>query len=132
MKDNSFSFLRIMSMNSSIGRKPCPGFWDYCKFLGAMFLPGIGPLWAFIKGVIRAWGKNIVYNVPTTKYYYKPDGRYKTGRRIVGSRTVNKKVSYLKSESPQEDVKRFHLHAYIYIIVSLFVAGLQVYLYTIS
>ena len=116
-------------MEYSVGRKLCPGFGDYCKLVLAMFLPGIGPIWALFKGIIRAFGKNILYNVPTTKYYHKPDGRYKTGQRVVWSRRVIKKVACLKSESPIEDVKRFHLHAYVYIIVSLLVAGFQAYLF---
>lgn len=97
-----------------------------------MFLPVVGPVWALIKGLTRLLGKKITYNQPTTKYYHTPDARYKSGQRVVGSGTVNKKVHYLKSESSREDVKRFHIHAIIYIIVALCGVAFQVSAYNWS
>lgn len=95
-----------------------------------MFLPIIGPVWALIKGLIRALGKKIAYNVPSLRSFYTPDKRYKSGQRYTGSVTVNKKVYELKSESPVEDVNRFHKHAYIYIAIALLALLLQFASYT--
>ena len=119
-------------MDYSRGLKPCPEAGDYFKLIFAMFLPVIGPIWGLIKGVRRAFGKKIVYNVQTTKYIHKPDARYKTGYRVIGSKKVNEKIYQLKSEAPKEDVKRFHIHAYIYILIALLGAVLQASVYNQS
>ena len=116
-------------MDNSSGLKPFPEVGDFAKLILAMLLPVIGPIMALVKGVSRAFGKNIIYTKPSIKYYYKPDARYNSGQRVVGSRTVNNKVYRLKSESPKEDVKRFDRNAYFYICIAIFGALMQVYAY---
>ena len=119
------SFKQYMTMERKKGYKLYPDSSDYIKLFLVMFLPVIGPVWALIKGLIRAFGKIIAYNVPSSRSFYTSDKRYKSGQRYTGSVTVNRKVYELKSESPVEDVNRFHKHAYIYIAIALVALLLQ-------
>jgi len=110
----------ITSKGHVDGYKPLPGVWDYVKLILALvFLPIIGPIWAFIKGCIRAFGKKILFYEVADEHVYKMDRRYSDGKRYVGTQKAKQKVEGLKSDVPAEDVKRFNIHAYIYIILAI-------------
>lgn len=110
----------ITSKGNIDGYKPLPGFWDYVKLILALvFLPIIGPIWALIKGCIRAFGKKILFYEVADQHIYKMDRRYSDGKRYVGTQKAKQKVEGLKSDVPVEDVKRFNTHAYIYILLAI-------------
>lgn len=110
----------ITSKGSVDGYKPLPGFWDYVKLiLAIVFLPVIGPIWAFVKGCIRAFGKKILFYEVADQHIYKMDRRYSDGKRYVGTQKAKQKVEGLKVDVPEKDVKRFNIHAYIYIFLSI-------------
>ena len=110
----------ITSKGSVDGYKPLPGFWDYVKLILALvFLPVIGPIWAFVKGCIRAFGKKILFYEVADQHIYKMDRRYSDGKRYVGTQKAKQKVEGLKADVPEKDVKRFNIHAYIYIFLSI-------------
>lgn len=110
----------ITSKGSVDCYKPLPGFWDYLKLaLALIFLPVIGPIWAFVKGCIRAFGNKILFYEVADQHIYKMDRRYSDGKRYVGTQKAKQKVQGLKADVPEKDVKRFNIHAYIYIILSM-------------
>lgn len=120
----------ITSKGTVDGYKPLPGVWDYVKLLLALvFLPIIGPIWALIKGCIRAFGKKILFYEVADQHVYKMDRRYSDGKRYVGTQKAKQKVEGLKSDVPAEDVKRFNTHAYIYIVLSIVALAGQYVIY---
>lgn len=110
----------ITSKGHVDGYKPFPGAWDYVKLILALvLLPIIGPIWAIIKGCIRAFGKKILFYEVADQHVYKMDLRYSDGKRYVGTQKAKQKVEGLKSDVPAKDVKRFNTHAHIYILLAI-------------
>ncbi len=112
--------------------KVFPAFKDYIKLLLAQLLPIIGPLWAIIKGSSRLISKNIQYIGVVDKNIYKLDRRYSDNSRYVGTQEVKVKLERLKTDSPAKDVKRYKVHAIIYIVIGLLALIFHGYLMALS
>ncbi len=122
----------ITSLGTIDDYKPIPNTWDYVKLVIALvFLPIVGPIWALEKGCRRAFGKKIVFYQIVNQHVYKMDRRYSDGKRYVGTQKASQIVELLKSNASENDVRRFNLHAYIYILLAFVGAGSQVALYRI-
>ena len=92
-----------------------PSAIDYFKcLLALLFLPVVGPLWAFIKGLLRLTGKKIRYAHYSSVPIYKSDKRYKYGVRTEGYKKKRVFEDLPIADCDASDVKKFKVNAAVY------------------
>ena len=103
-----------------------PGFWKYIGICIANVFPFVSFL-TLIKGIKRLFSGKITYHFYTIENVYKTDRRYSSGARIIGQQKVEQKFAKPKNECDSEDIKRFRIHALIYILIACCAIGLKYY-----
>jgi hypothetical protein len=82
-------------------------------------LPVLGSVWVILRGVSRLFSKKMLcYNI-AYKDLYKIDKRLSEGKRYCSTQRVKIKQKCLKKDFPKEDVRKYNIHAIVYIFIGI-------------
>ena len=124
MAETNYKNTRIAGAESAELR--IPGFWKYIGVIIANIFPFVSIV-TLTKGIKRLFSRKITYHFYTTENVYKTDHRYNSGVRIIGRQKVEQKFTKPNNECNSKDIRRYRLHALIYILIACFAIGLKYY-----
>ena len=102
------------------------GFWKLTGILFANAFPFVS-LVTLIKGISRLLTNDIQYHYYTLANVYKADGRFRTGRRVIGHTNQEHRLTKPKNQCSDKDIRQFRFNAFNYIAIAMLAICLKGY-----